>query len=298
MKTLKTRLLAAIALGAFAILPATAQAARNWVHPSTVTLSGKNAWVTIDAASSDELYIPNLRPLRIETIQVFDSDGQTVAPQNPSMGKFRSTLDVELNKPGTWKVTSLSTSVMASWTENGEVKRFRGTGEEFAKQVPASAADLKTIRSVSRNETFMTRDAPTTKVFEPTGQDLEMVPVTHPADVIVGEPATFRFLLNGKPAAGLEVVFMRGGDHWKLKPHEITLKTNADGEVTATLPEGGMWWMSATVQTGETGRGPGGGGGGGGGPRPAGGGPPPPAQPLAGDGYNASYTATVETQLP
>lgn len=282
---MKTSRLIAIALGAALILPAAAQAARNWVLPSTTTLSGKNAWVTIDAASSDELYFPNLRPLQLDTIQVFDSEGLPVTPQNPSMGKFRSTLDVELTKPGTYKVASVSTSVMASWTEGGEVKRFRGTGAEFTAQVPAGAADLKVIRSLSRFETFVTRDAPTTKVFEPTGQGLEMIPVTHPADVIAGEAASFRFLLDGKPAAGMDVLFMRGADRWKGRATEIRIKTDADGALTVTLPEGGIWWMSAGIQNGETGRGP----------RPA---PGAPAQPLAGDGYGAAYSATVEAQLP
>ncbi|HJV40631.1 DUF4198 domain-containing protein [Caulobacter sp.] len=288
--SLKIRLLAAAALGAAIFAPAAAQAARNWVLPSSTTLSGANAWVTVDAASSDELYMPSLRPLRLETIQVLDSDGQPVTPQSPSMGKLRSTFDVQLTKPGTYKIASVSTAVLASWTENGEVKRFRGSGEDFAKQVPVGAADLKTIRTLSRSETFVTRDEPTTGALKPVGQGLELAPVTHPSDVVVGEAASFKFLLDGKPAAGLEVLFMRGGDHWKAKPAEIVVKTGADGGLKVTLPEGGVWWMSATYRTGETGRGPGGPGGPGG--------QQGPAQALAGDGYAASYTATFEAQLP
>lgn len=304
---LKTRLLAVVALGAAAIAPVTAQAARNWVMPSTTTLSGSNAWVTFDAASSDELYFPDLRPLALTSIQVIASDGAADQVQNGSQGKFRSTFDVQVNKPGTWKVASVSTMVMASWTENGEVKRFRGTGEDFAKQVPAGAADLKTIRNVSRNETFVTRDKPTREALKPTGKDLEMVPVTHPSDVVATEPATFQLLLNGKPAAGVEVTVMRGYDHWATKPvGEITTKTGPDGAFKVTMPQAGLWWISASLRTGETGRPPEG-------PRPA---PAPgampgmpgmaggeggrggPPQALAGDGYGASYTAVIEAQQP
>ena len=291
VKCPKVRLFAAATLGAAILFPTGALAARDWVLPSTTVLSGSNAWVTIDAATSDELYFPNMRPLRVETIQVLDSEGQPVTPENPSMGKFRSTLDVQLTRPGTYKIAAVSTSVMASWTDGGEVKRFRGTGEDFAKQVPASAVDLKTIRITNRSETFVTRDGPTSEVFKPTGQGLELVPVTHPSDVIVGEAARFRFLLDGKPASGIEVVFMRGGDHWKPRPTQIKLGTDADGGVSITFPEGGIWWMGAGVHSGETGRGPG--------PGPGGpGAAPRPAEPLAGDGYGANYTATVEAQLP
>jgi uncharacterized GH25 family protein len=292
MSLRKSRLFAAAAIGVAVLLPSAAQAAKNWVLSSTNVLSGANAWVTVDAASSDELYFPNLRPLALDTIEVLDADGQVVAPQNPSAGKFRSTFDVQVTKPGTWRIASVSSTVMASWSENGEVKRFRGSAADFAKQVPAGAADLKTIRTVSRNETFVTRDNPTTTVFKTSGQGIELVPVTHPTDVIVGKPASFRLLLDGKPAAGLEVVFMRGADRWKARAAEIKAKAGADGGFQVTLPEGGVWWMSASYQTGETGRGPGPGGPGGPGGR---GGPP---QPLAGDGYGASYSATFEAQLP
>jgi hypothetical protein len=296
MNTFKTRLIAAAV--AAALVPAAAQAAHSWVLPSTTVLSGSNAWITVDAATSDSLYFANLRPLPLTSIQVLDSEGQPVAPQNASLGKLRATFDVQLSKPGTYKIASVSTAVLASWTEAGVVKRFRGTGEDFAKAVPAGAADLKTIKTLSRYETFVTRDDPTTTVFAPTGQGLEMKPVTHPADVVVGEPASFALLLDGKPAAGLDVVFMRGGDYWKAKPAEITVKTGADGGFKVTLPEGGIWSMSASYRTGETGRGgppPGAGGPGG---RPAPDAPPPPAQPLAGDGYAANYTATIEAQMP
>lgn len=312
MNALKTRLLAAVAVGAALLAPAAANAARNWVLPSTTTLSGSNAWVTFDAASSDDLYFPDLRPLALNTITVLDADGQPVQPTSPMMGKFRSTFDVQVTKPGTWKVSSVGTTVMASYTENGEVKRFRGTGEDFAKQVPAGAADLKTIKTVARSETFVTRDKPTDAAFKPTGQGLEMVPVTHPSDVVAAEAATFKLLLDGKPAAGVEVVVERGYDHWSGKAApSVTATTGADGAFKVTLPQAGLWWISAAVRTGETGRGPG--------PGPGPGGPPPggmpgmpgmggpgggeggrggPPQPLAGDGYTATYTAVIEAQLP
>ncbi|WP_091738132.1 DUF4198 domain-containing protein [Phenylobacterium immobile] len=292
MRALKSRLVAS-ALGLALLAPAIAQAAHSWVLPSTTILSGGNAWVTFDAATSDELYFPNLRPLLLNTLTVLDSDGQPVEPVNASAGRLRATIDVQLTKPGTYKVASTSTTVLASWTEAGVVKRFRGAGDEFAKQVPADAADLKTIRTVNRNETFVTRDNPTTTVFKTTGQGLELEPITHPSDVIVGEEASFRLILDGKPASGLEVSFMRGGDHWKVRPTEIKRKTGADGLVTVTLPEGGVWLLSAGYRTGENGRG----GPPPGGPRPPGS-PAPPAQPLAGDGYMANYSATIEAQLP
>lgn len=289
--TFKNRLLAAV-LGVTAMaLPMSASAHRGWIVPSATVLSG-DVWVTFDAAISNELFYPDHNAMRLDGLVVTAPDGAIDKLQNGATGKYRSTFDVALTKPGTWKIGSATQSVMASYTENGEVKRFRGSPEDFAKQVPAGAADLKTIRSFNRNEAFVTRDKPTTEVFKPTGKGLELVPITHPNDLVAGEAASFKFLVDGKPAADLDVTIAEGGSRYSPRP-DMKIKTDADGVVKFTLPEAGMYWINATVRTGATpGRGPGPGGPGGMG------GQQRPATPLAGDGYSASYTATLEAQRP
>lgn len=302
--TFKKRLLAVAAISAALALPMSASAHRGWLLPAFTTLSGDNAWVTVDAAISNELFYPDHRAMRTDGVQVLGPDGAADKIQNASTGQYRSTFDVQLSKPGTYKIFTASNSVMASWTENGEVKRFRGSADDFAKQVPAGAADLKTIKMASRNETFVTRDKPSTGALAPTGKGLELVPVTNPTDVVATEPATFKFVLDGKPAADLEVTFIPGGARWRATPGEIKVKTSADGAVKFTLPEAGMYWVNATVRSGETGRGPGGPGmggpgmGGPGGPGAPGAAPQGPATPLAGNGVSASYTAVIEAQRP
>ncbi|WP_419252198.1 DUF4198 domain-containing protein [Caulobacter sp. ErkDOM-YI] len=294
--SLKTRLFAVAAAGLALTLPMSASAHRGWLLPSFTVLSGDGSWVTVDAAISNELFYPDHRPMRVDGVVVTAPDGTISKLQNASTGQYRSTFDVQLNQAGTWKIGSAANTVTASWTENGEIKRFRGSADEFAKAVPANAADLKTIKGSNRNETYVTRDKPTTEVFKPTGKGLELAPVTHPTDIVATEPATFKFLLDGKPAAGLEVTFVPGGARWRATPGEIKVKAGADGAVTFTLPEAGMYWVNATARGGESGgRGPGGGMGGAPGAAPA---APAPVTALAGDGFSASYTAVVEAQRP
>jgi uncharacterized GH25 family protein len=297
--SLRNRLLAVAAAGLVLALPLAANAHRGWIVPSFTVLSGDGAWVSVDAAISNELFYADHNPMRLDAVVVTAPDGSVDKIQNALTGKYRSTFDVQLAKPGTYKIGSATSNVMASWTEGGQVKRFRGSPEDFAKQVPAGAADLKTIKSFNRNETFVTRDAPTTTVFAPTGKGLELVPVTHPNDLVAGEAATFKFLLDGKPAADLEVTFAPGNSRYRATPGDFKVKTGADGSFKVTFPEAGMYWMNAVARTGETGRGPGGPGGGMGGPGGgAPGGAPAPATPLAGNGTSASYTATLEALRP
>jgi uncharacterized GH25 family protein len=40
--------------------------------------------------------------------------------------------------------------------------------------------------------------------LQPLNEGLEMVPITHPNDLVAGEPARFRMMLDGKPAGNLE----------------------------------------------------------------------------------------------
>ncbi|MDG2529446.1 DUF4198 domain-containing protein [Caulobacter endophyticus] len=304
--TLRKRLLALTAATVALTLPLAAHAHRAWFVPSATILSGEGSWVTVDAAISNELFYPDHRAMRVDGVVITTPDGTTEPLKNAATGQYRSVFDVELAKPGTYKIGTASNSVMASWTENGAVKRFRGSADDFAKQVPAGAADLKTIKSFNRNETFVTRGAPTDTVLKPTGKGLELVPVTHPNDLVATEAATFKFLIDGKPAADLEVTIVPGNSRYRATPGEIKVKTGADGAFKVTLPEAGMYWMNASVRTGETGRGgmggPPGGPGGQGGPGGPGGGAPggQPQAPtaLAGNGFSASYTATLEAQRP
>lgn len=273
---LDKRLLALAALGAAMALPLTAHAHRAWLLPSATVVSGASAWVSIDAAVSNELFYADHNPMKLDGVVVQAPDGSVAKPLNALTAKYRSTFDVQLNQPGTYKIVSVSSNVSASWTEGGQAKRFRGSADDFAQQVPAGAADLKVIRGSSRNETFVTRDAPTTAVLTPTGKGLELVPVTHPNDLVAGEAATFRFLIDGKPAAGLEVAFAPGNSRYRATPGDFKVKTGTDGAFKVTFPEAGMYWMNAVVRDGEVALG----------------------GPGAGEGTSASYTATLEALQP
>ncbi len=294
--TLRRPLLALLAATAL-LAPAAAQAHRAWMVPSFTVLSGDDPWVNVDAAISNELFYPDHFPMRTEGLVAMAPDGSTAKIENAVTGKYRSTFDLHLTQPGTWKLASVGDTVMASWTENGETKRWRGAAAEW--KPPAGAADLRVAQNANRNETFVTRGAPSTGVFKPTGRGLELVPVTHPNDLVAGEAASFRFLMDGQPAKNLEVTVVPGASRYRKTPGEIKATTDASGLVKLTLPEAGMYWLNASVGGGpREGGPPGGGERREGGPRPEGargpgmGGPQGPVTP----GRRASYTATIEAQ--
>lgn len=276
MKKQILRLAATVALAAMAVVPASAH--RQWMMPSSTVLSGDDVWVTVDAAVSNDLFYFEHQPLRLDAVKAWAPDGTEVAIENKSTGRYRSTFDVHLTQKGTYRIASVADMLLGSYDLNGKTERLpRGTtADNLAERVPAGATNVKTAEANNRNEIFVTVGEPTTTLFKPTGKGIELVPVTHPNDLIAGEAATFQFLLDGKPAADLPVTVIPGGIRYRDQLGQIDLKTGADGKVSVTWPEAGMYWLNVTTpQAGEGAEGT----------------PPPIAR-------RASYVTTLEVLAP
>lgn len=242
----------AVVAAATLALPVAASAHRPFLVPSTTVLSGNDDWVTVDAAVSNELFYYNHQPLNVDALAIVGPDGGAVKPENAAKGKFRNSFDVHLTAPGTYRITSGTNFVTASYEQNGERKRWRGTPETFAAQVPANAEKLEVAQASNRVETFVTSGKPTVAAFKPTGVGLELQPVTHPNDLVAGEAASFRLLLDGKPAAAVKVVAVPGAMRYRDRQEEIETTTDADGRFSFKWPEAGLWWINAATKDGRT----------------------------------------------
>ena len=269
---------AGAALAALAAVPASAH--RQWMMPSSTVVSGDDVWVTVDAAVSNDLFYFEHQPMRLDAMKAWAPDGTEAAIENKSTGRYRSTFDVHLTQKGTWRIASVADILMGSYDLNGKTERLpRGTTTaNLAERLPAGATNVKTAEANNRNEIFVSVGEPTTTLFKPTGKGIELAPVTHPNDLFSGEAATFQFLLDGKPAAGLPVTVIPGGIRYRDQLGQMDLKTDAEGKVEVTWPEPGMYWLNVTTPQVE---------------REEGGGGAPP--PLA---RRASYVTTLEVLAP
>ncbi|WP_374296181.1 DUF4198 domain-containing protein [Sphingomonas sp.] len=241
-------------------IPAAVSAHRGWLLPSGTIFSGTDSWVTVDAAVSNDLFFFDHQPMRLDAVKVWQPDGTPGQLQNGATGRYRSVFDVKLDKPGTWKIGSENSAVMGSFKVNGEEKRIgrRGPPRPDAPppltvaDIPANATDVKVTEIANRNEIFVTAGAPTTTVFKPTNKGLELSPVTHPDELVAGEPARFRFLVDGKPAANLKVTVIPGGKRYRDSENAMELTTDGQGLLTVTWPTAGMYWLNATATDSNT----------------------------------------------
>lgn len=243
--------LRAFALCAALLVPFASHAHKAWLLPSA-TVSTVDQWITVDAAVSNDLFYFNHVPLRLDSLAIIAPDGSKVAPESLHTGKYRSVFDVQLKQNGTYKVALVNRGLFASYEENGARKRWRGTAEKFASEVPANAENLQVSESVGRIETFVTAGKPTQGALKPANVGIELIPVTHPNDLYAGEASKFRFLLDGKPATHLEVVVQAGGTRYRNEQEQQQLKTDANGELSVNWPEPGMYWLETTLQDQKT----------------------------------------------
>lgn len=277
-----------IVIALVAALPLSAQAHRAWMIPSTTILSGDAPWVTVDAAVSNDLFYFEHHPLILEGIGeaperagrtpsrllITAPDGSNVPARNGHVGKYRSVFDVQLQHKGTYKLAVAGDSrYLARYRHNGEARRWMGALSDVGGAVPADAEDLQISQMDSRMEVFITSGNPTDSVFEPTGRGLELKPISHPNDLFAEEPSEFVFLLDGQPAADVEVTVIPGGVRHRDDLNDLQHTTGADGKVVITWPSAGFWWLEARVQQ-------------------DGGLTPPLTQ------RRASYTATLEVMAP
>ena len=241
--------IALIAAVAAMTLPISAQAHRAWLVPTSTVLSGDDAWVGFDAGMSNGVFIPDHAAMRLEGLVITGPDGSAVDAQNRHQARYRSSFDVHLTQPGTYRVANVMSGVIVRYTLAGEQKRWRGPEAEMAAAIPADATDVSATASDSRVETYVTLGAPNTTALAPTGRGVELAPVTHPNDLVAGEPASFQLLRDGQPAAGLDVTIARGGSRYRDNPEEMTVKTDENGAFSVTWPAPGMYWINASVRT-------------------------------------------------
>lgn len=238
---------------------------RVWILPSMTVLSGTDQWVSFEAAVSNNLFFPNHRPVSIDSIEVRGPDGDPVRIENAVGGQVRSSFELHLKKQGTYLISLKpgtgrrpsggagpagggEGNLFGSFEENGKVQRWRGTPESLVSEGMAGKPGFKLRESAGRRVvTFVTCGKPSTDVLKPEGKGVEIDFLTHPNDLFVGEPAKFRLLVDGRPAAHAEVTVVKGDDRYRDEAGDIKLRTDENGVVEIKWPETGRYWFEATA---------------------------------------------------
>ncbi|EKF75535.1 hypothetical protein A11A3_01642 [Alcanivorax hongdengensis A-11-3] len=242
MPTLKKAGLLALLLAV--ALPA--QAHKRWLLPSNTVLS-QPQWITVDASVSNDIFFPE-RPFPLKGLTATGPDGKPAEVDNTLEGHRRSVFDVNLTQAGTYRLAIAGQFFFASYQLGGERKRARGRSvKEIRAAIPKGATQVKLSETVSRMETFVTVGAPNRTALKPTGQGLELDPITHPNDLYTGEQARWRLLVDGKPAAGVQVEVVPAGTRYRDQQNDWQLTSDANGVVTIDWHAAGRYFVEAST---------------------------------------------------
>jgi hypothetical protein len=209
---------------ALAGIACAAQAHRPWMLPtSTFIETDREAWVTIDGAVSEGLFDVDHMPLRMDGLLVTDPDGITAPAPAATVGKFRSSVDLQA-------------------AEERHLPHHPGRGERHGQlqtewrdeALPRHRADRRQGDPAWRHRGQAHHHGPAPghlrhrqqadhRRLKPLGSGLELVPVTHPNELRAGEKATFRFQLDGKPLPNFPFSLIPGGVKYRGTLNEVRL---------------------------------------------------------------------------
>ncbi|EMV9342024.1 DUF4198 domain-containing protein [Vibrio alginolyticus] len=251
MKTKMKALALASVMAMGLAVTTTAQAHPRWVLPSHFTVSKEGGdWLTFDVTASHGTFVFD-KPAGSDQAFVVMPDGRSERPNFVVRGKRRSMFDFFFTEEGTHKVAinnqpSYYTQYKAGRRDT--VKWARASKAERGDVLPEQARDVVTQLSYTRAESYITVGMPTDKALEIEGKMLEMKPITHPSDIIEGEPVTFQFFFNGEPQEGVTAEITREGTMYRNHQEQIDVVSDKDGKVIFTPEVAGRYLMKANYK--------------------------------------------------
>ncbi|MEZ8168202.1 DUF4198 domain-containing protein [Vibrio tasmaniensis 1F-187] len=252
MKQTKIKALALAGVMAFGLAATTtAQAHPRWVLPSHFTVSKEGGdWLTFDVTASHGAFVYD-KPAGSENAYVIMPDGRNERPNFVVRSKRRSIFDFYFEEEGTHKVAINNQPSYYTLYKAGRrdtEKWIKATKVERDSLLPENPRDVITQLSFTRAESYITVGKPTETVFKIEGKLLELKPVTHPSDILEGEPVTFQFFFNGEIQKDVKVDITREGTLYRNHQEQIDLVSNENGEITFTPAVAGRYIMKANYK--------------------------------------------------
>ena len=237
-----------IVVAAMAGLSFSAHAHHPFLVPTSTIVSGTSPWIMVDAAAAANVFEFDHMALPLDNLQVTAPDGSIVPAENITHSRFRNSFELQLKQQGSYKLDILNQNVFASYKDQGEQKRWRGAAANLSKEIPATATDLQVSERISRVETVVTNGKPGGQSMALSGKGLELDFITHPNDLMAGETARFRFVLDGKPAANIPVELIPGGKRYRQATENQQFVTDSNGIVSITWKNAGLYYLQAEAK--------------------------------------------------
>lgn len=223
----------------------------RWILPSHFTVSKEGGdWLTFDVTASHGTFVFD-KPAGSESAQVTMPDGRLERPNFVLRGKRRSVFDFYFVEQGTHKVAVNNVPSYYTQYKAGRrdtVKNIAANKAERAALLPKKSRDVSTQLNFTRAESYVTVGKPSTKALQMDGQYLEMLALTHPSDIVEGQPVSLQFYFYGKPQQGVSAEVTREGTLYRNHQEQLDLLSDAEGKIVFTPTEAGRYVIKANYK--------------------------------------------------
>ncbi|EFP97329.1 DUF4198 domain-containing protein [Vibrio caribbeanicus] len=248
----KLKRLALSGVMAIGLVSSTAALAHpRWVLPSHFTVSKEGGdWLTFDVTASHGTFVFD-KPAGSDRAFVIMPDGRSERPNFVVKGKRRSMFDFYFGEEGTHKVAINNEPTYYTQYKVGRrdtVKWLKANKVERDALLTEGSRDIVTQLSYTRAESYITVGKPTEKALEIEGKLLEMKPLTHPSDIVEGEPVIFQFFYNGTPQKDVTAEITREGTLYRNHQQQIDVTSDKDGKISFTPDVAGRYLMKANYK--------------------------------------------------
>ena len=158
-------------------------------------------------------------------------------------------------EPGTYVagISTLSKMIELDSKAFKEYLEHDGLEDMIAERKEKGIEDLAVREKYSKHvKAILQVDGTRTDHFSKEfGYPIEFIPINNPYTLKVGDKATFKLLLNGKPLAGQGVHISSRKDGVNPFAKEIPSRTDDEGQVSFEITETGHWYV-ATIHMVES----------------------------------------------
>ena len=222
MRTIMTMAAAIMAMA----VAGSATADSPYLRPNLFDASGRDH-VTVEAGFTDDIFAGRVA-MRSDHFNVFGPNGEAALD---GVTYFNDITVFEAPTPvdGTYRISSGRREGRIGRMYRSADAGWKFVGEE-AGVTPPESAQVET-QSITVADVYVTRgvagDVPAAR-----GMGVEVVPVTHPGEIVEGEDAVFQLLIDGQPRAGLPVTVFREAGRYDGRLVEANVMTGEDGRFT------------------------------------------------------------------
>lgn len=193
-------------------------------------ISDKGGIVSLDASYVETYFVPEVAFDKGQ-FEIITPSGEKKSPDRVEIWKARTLGEHKLGaEAGTYR---FSTGLRpGAFFRIWEIDGKRQSSRDPNAQIPEGAKIIADYQSMSMAETYISVARPNETALAARNQGLEIVAISNPTDLFVGEDFKFRILMNGEPLANHDISFTEAVSLTGEKPKVFKLTTDENGQAT------------------------------------------------------------------